>query len=152
MYVQFTLVSSYVCNGANSVVRGTDRFWIWDSTDNTLPAAQIPSDLALLTTLRILRLRDNLLSGTIPPALVDGVGCRLLVLDLENNFITGTFPFSAMNTTTPLRTINVRANSIWGTLSSEIGRFTNLVSINTGENEMWGPIPSEIGLLQFLGK
>ena len=149
--VRAVYIGEFQCCGANSVVRGAERLWIWNCTDNTLPAAQIPSDLARLTTLRILGLRDNLLSGTIPPALVDGVGCRLLVLDLGNNFFTGTFPFSALNTTT-LKTINIGANSISGTLGSEIGRLTNLVSINTGENGMSGPIPSEIGLLQFLGK
>lgn len=51
---------------------------------------EIPADIGLATTLKILKLAKNQISGTIPSQLANLTG--LVRLDLSNNLLEGTIP------------------------------------------------------------
>jgi Leucine-rich repeat (LRR) protein len=51
-----------------------------------------------------------------------------------------------------LKTLDLSANYLKGTIPTEIGALRNLQILRIGGNGLEGGIPSEIGLLTMLGK
>jgi len=94
----------------------------------------IPSDIMgrKLTNLVKLDLSNNRLEGTIPSNLFVGVGGvrgameELAVLNLSINQLIGSIPDTLYQYTTKLRHLNVGNNFLMGSISSSLGRLTNL--------------------------
>uniref|UniRef100_A0A7S0CLP3 Uncharacterized protein n=1 Tax=Proboscia inermis TaxID=420281 RepID=A0A7S0CLP3_9STRA len=94
----------------------------------------IPSDIMgrKLTNLVKLDLSNNRLEGTIPSNIFVGVGGvrgameELAVLNLSINQLIGSIPDTLYQYTTKLRHLNVGNNFLMGSISSSLGRLTNL--------------------------
>ncbi|CAL9044266.1 unnamed protein product [Musa banksii] len=99
----------------------------------------IPADFALLAHLRSLYLQDNLLSGSIPATLAGLI--RLVRLDLSANNLTGPIPF-AVNNLTRLTGLFLENNNLSGSLPS-IG-IASLVDFNVSYNELNGSVPTSL--------
>lgn len=85
----------------------------------------VPPEISLLTSLSILALPFNSLHSTLEALL----------------------PLEALSFMSNLTFINLQANSILGSIPSEIGLLTSLQSLHFYSNELSGTMPSEIGLL-----
>ncbi|XP_010916177.1 probable inactive receptor kinase At2g26730 [Elaeis guineensis] len=96
----------------------------------------IPDDLSNLTHLRSLYLQDNQFSSGIPPA-VSRLG-RLSRLDLSGNNLTGEIPFS-INNLTHLTGLLLERNRLSGSLPSI--SIDSLVDFNVSNNNLNGSIP-----------
>ncbi|XP_010261133.1 PREDICTED: probable inactive receptor kinase At5g10020 [Nelumbo nucifera] len=112
------------------------------------------------TTLKILNLSSNILSGSLPSALgtcvmvdlsknnfsgdisiMQGWGDTLEVINLSSNALSGSFPNLA-NQFQRLISIMISSNSIIGELPSEFGTYPRLSIVDFSFNELTGPIPS----------
>ena len=94
-----------------------------------------------------LNLRENELTGTIPPEL--GNLTRLQELYLNNNDLTGPIPLELGHLTHLLR-LDLSQNALAGTIPPELGHLTRLQWLILGPNELTGTIPSELGNLTNL--
>jgi Leucine-rich repeat (LRR) protein len=105
-----------------------------------------------LVNLESLYLEGNLLTGTIPDAGVGLIGLSSLqVLSVANNSLTGSIP----NTTLPNNATNIiqlmlSSNQLNGTIPPTIGRLTNLEHLDLGHNVLSGEIPSSWTALRSL--
>ncbi|XP_010925124.1 probable inactive receptor kinase At2g26730 [Elaeis guineensis] len=99
----------------------------------------IPDDLGNLTLLRSLYLQNNLFSGGIPLA-VSRLG-RLGRLDLSGNNLTGEIPF-ALNNLTHLTGLFLERNRFSGSLPSI--SIDSLVDFNVSYNNLNGSIPQTL--------
>ena len=114
--------------------------------DNRL-SGELPPELGDLRNLRELILRDNQLSGAIPPEL--GNLANLEVLSLVGNRLSGPIP-REFGELTGLRELRMRGNGLSGEIPSTIANLTNLGLIYLGENELHGKIPDELKHLPIL--
>ena len=114
--------------------------------DNNLSGA-LPPELRNLTQLRQLDLEDNELTGSIPPQLGDLPQLRRLVLG--TNELTGTIP-AELGRLSQLTMLDLGNNSLNGTIPSELGSLPRLDSLLVHRNELTGPIPVELGNLASL--
>ena len=94
-----------------------------------------------------LSLKDNNLSGTIPPEL--GNLTQLTQLDLEYNELTGPIP-PELGDLPQLRRLVLGANELTGTIPPELGGLSQLTMLDLGRNSLSGTIPSELGSLPRL--
>ncbi|CAM0870901.1 unnamed protein product [Alopecurus aequalis] len=87
----------------------------------------IPALLGRLRTLANLELQNNALSGTIPASL--GKITTLQLLRLNGNKLTGTVPLEILSLVLNgnLFELNVRANNLDGTVSSNAQRVTRII-------------------------
>ena len=113
---------------------------VLDLRDNRL-SGELPPELGNLRNLRELILRDNQLSGAIPPEL--GNLANLEVLSLVGNRLSGPIP-REFGELTGLRELRMRGNGLSGEIPSTIANLTNLRLIYLGENELHGKIPDEL--------
>ncbi|KAL6226424.1 hypothetical protein ACLB2K_000386 [Fragaria x ananassa] len=98
----------------------------------------VPSDFGNLTLLRNLYLQGNDLTGEFPPVLTR-LG-RLVRLDLSANNFTGTIPF-AVNNLTQLTGLFLQNNDFSGSLPSI---STGLDGFNVSNNKLNGSIPTSL--------
>ncbi|KAL6223960.1 hypothetical protein ACLB2K_002817 [Fragaria x ananassa] len=98
----------------------------------------VPSDFGNLTLLRNLYLQGNELTGEFPPGLTR-LG-RLVRLDLSANNFTGPIPF-AVNNLTQLTGLFLQNNEFSGSLPSI---STGLDSFNVSNNKLNGSIPPSL--------
>ena len=93
-----------------------------------------------------LKLRDNNLSGPIPPELGDLR--RLDILDLYNNLIDGPIPPELGNLVS-LTSLDLSYNKLLsGSIPPELGNLSNLRLLTVcGNSQLSGPIPPELGNL-----
>jgi Leucine-rich repeat (LRR) protein len=106
---------------------------------------RIPDDLGLLTALNLLQLYDNYLTGTIPWS----VGASLTALEelyLNSNHLSGTIP-SSLGALTTLTAVALYGNQLNGTIPSSLGNVTALVKLSLSSNRLTGTIPSSLGAL-----
>ncbi|XP_073007563.1 probable inactive receptor kinase At2g26730 [Typha latifolia] len=99
----------------------------------------IPDDLAGLSVLHGLYLQDNLLSGPIPTSFAR-LG-RLSRLDLSGNNLTGEIPF-AINNISRLTTLFLQRNKLSGSLPSI--SIDSLAGFNVSYNSLNGSIPKSL--------
>ncbi|XP_054818099.1 receptor-like protein EIX2 [Prosopis cineraria] len=135
---------------------------------------EIPVQLCNLSSLTILDLADNKLSGSIPHCLYNIMGSihqelraeilnmytkgreldykRIWLLrqvDLSNNSLSGEIPkeLFSMN---QMWSLNLSRNHLIGKIPREIGSMKNLESLDLSYNKLSGEIPSTISNLSFL--
>lgn len=104
---------------------------------------KLPSELVGLTSLDILGLEDNKLSGRLLQKFNDG----LVRLRLSNNQLTGEVP-----STLPLSLIALylNDNDLEGTLDGVIGSLPNMRQIQLQGNNFSGDIPNSLQLMENL--
>ena len=119
--------------------------WLW------LPSSglegEIPEELYLLSSLRVLSLFANHLEGTISPSIA--ALTKLEALALQTNDLSGAIP-EEIGKCTNLKTIVVHSNHLEGSLPSTIGQLESLEHLWTEENHLEGAIPTEVGELSKL--
>ena len=91
-----------------------------------------------------LALRDNGLTGVIPPALGDLDS--LTTVDLGFNALTGPIP-RELGRLRNLEELSLRANDLTGPVPPSLGNLTRLRWLLLGYNALTGPIPRELGNL-----
>ena len=114
--------------------------------DNRL-SGELPPELGDLRNLRELILRDNQLSGEIPPEL--GKLANLEVLSLVRNRLGGPIP-PELGNLTGLRQLRIWGNELSGEIPSTLANLTNLTNFSVAVNELTGDIPPWLGDLTNL--
>lgn len=97
-----------------------------------------PNSLSRLDQLRILILRNNSLSGPIPPD-ISRLG-NLKTLVLEHNLFSGSLPPSLFSLY-KLRVLNLSFNNFSGPIPIDLNRLDRLLSIRLEFNRFSGPLP-----------
>ena len=119
---------------------------VLDLRDNRL-SGELPPELGNLSRLRELRLGDNQLNGEIPPEL--GNLFNLEVLSLVRNRLSGSIPPSLGNLAF-LKELGIWGNALNGEIPSTLANLSLLISFSVGVNELTGEIPSWLGDLPDL--
>ncbi|KAI9164676.1 hypothetical protein LWI28_000126 [Acer negundo] len=88
------------------------------------------------TTLNVLNLSSNGLSGTLPTSLK-----RCVMLDLSRNMISGDVSV-VQNWEAPLEVLDLSSNNLSGSLPNLTSRFENLIIFNLRNNSVVGTLPS----------
>jgi len=102
----------------------------------------LPSELGMLTRLRMLNVGFNNFDGAIPAALTNLTD--LQVLYLSSNQLGGTLPES-LGELTSLRFLNASQNNISGTVPPSVGALTKLNDLSMFRNRVSGSLPTELG-------
>ena len=132
-------------------VDSVDQVTGLDLRDNSLTGA-IPPELGNLAGLESLYLFRNRLTGAIPPELGNLAGLRLLVLDggfYSNDHLTGAIPPELGNLAS-LEVLYLSNNGLTGTIPPELGSLSGLKSLYLSNNGLTGAIPPELGSLASL--
>ena len=120
----------------------------WRNRDGWLSEAPLESWFGVETVVdgrvRELRLRNNRLSGTIPPEIGDLMELR--ELHLHYNGLSGTIPPEIGNLT-QLRELQLYQNDFSGPIPSVLGDLTELIHLDLSYNGLTGTIPRELGNL-----
>ncbi|KAG6437915.1 hypothetical protein SASPL_102846 [Salvia splendens] len=107
---------------------------------NNAFSGQIPASLSTCTSLVRVRMRNNLLSGTIPVGF--GKVGRLQRLELANNSLTGQIP-TDLSTSTSLSFIDISRNHLQSSLPPSILTIPSLQSFVAPGNSLTGEIPDQ---------
>ncbi|XP_023734051.1 receptor-like protein EIX2 [Lactuca sativa] len=110
---------------------------------NNLFSGSIPDSLCNFTDLAILDLSGNMLSGTFPDCL--GNLNNLKVVILSSNRLSGVIPSSLGNLGSSLRWLALNNNSFHGEFPKTLANCTKLALLDLGENRFFGNIPKWIG-------
>ncbi len=103
---------------------------------------RIPSELAALEDLRVLDLSGNRqLDGVIPDEL--GELRKLEHLNLSSNQLSGRIP-SALGDLPDLRSLFLSHNRLGGRIPEQLGNLENLLNLHLHANRLSGPIPPAI--------
>ncbi len=94
-----------------------------------------------------LTLNSNQLSGPIPPEL--GALVNLQTLNLDSNSLTGSIP-PELGNMSRLRNLWLSRNNLDGSIPPELGNLTNLGGLFLFNNNLNGSIPPELGKLSRL--
>ncbi|KAI2510878.1 hypothetical protein MHU86_3499 [Fragilaria crotonensis] len=109
----------------------------------------LPEELFMLTELRRLNLRGNLLHGTIPATYGDLV--KLGFLDLSSNSLTGV-PWQLSKLYKNLQELWLDNNMLEGPLHFYLTKMKKLSMLDVSDNMITGTIPSDVGhLSQIVG-
>ena len=114
--------------------------------DNNL-SGTIPPELGLLSKLTLLNLSDNGLTGHIPRQL--GRLNNLKEIYLIRNLLSGSIP-PELGRLTGLRTLSLSGNVLTGSIPVELGRMTSLRHLWLPYNKLTGAIPAELAKLTSL--
>ena len=116
--------------------------------DNGL-SGTLPPEIGDLSALTLLALRDNSLTGSIP----DEVGnlSAMVRLDLRQNSLTGPIP-STLQQLSNLEVLFLRVNSLSGPVPVPgwLSGLSNLTILDLSQNALTGSIPADIGRLSSL--
>ena len=124
----------------------------WKNSENWLSEAPLGEWHGVVTdcdgSVIGLRLKDNQLTGPIPPELARLTD--LGVLDLEFNRLTGPIP-PELASLENLSWLVLRRNQLTGPIPPELGSLENLTWLDLLGNQLTGPIPPELARLTDLG-
>ena len=104
-------------------------------------------NLSRLSSLKLLKLQNNNLRGSIPTWL--GNMNSLSGLYLHNNDLTGSIP-KQLGRLTTLRRLWLDRNDLTGTIPQELGNMSNLGTLNLHTNRLTGDIPTQLADLSRL--
>ncbi|CAB9507434.1 LRR receptor-like serine threonine-protein kinase [Seminavis robusta] len=139
---------------------------------NEMLTGQIPSELAMLTSLQEVQLdscslsgslptefgllqnarkfevnRNRAIKGTIPTEF--GMMTSIHEMSLNQNKLSGSLP-SELFQMTEIKELQLARNKFTGTLPVELGLLTRLADLRAQKNKLFGTVPSELGLLTRL--
>ena len=114
--------------------------------DNAM-SGPIPPDIGNLSYLEWLDVSDNRLSGPIPTELGDLV--RLEWLQLSDNHLFGPIP-SGLSNLAALGALWLHGNSLSGPIPPELGNLVRLERLDLSNNRLSGSIPLQLGNLTRL--
>lgn len=107
----------------------------------------IPMALMQLTSLQILNLNNNQLTGSIP---VELAGLKkLLGLHMYGNSLSGVIP-SQLGELSQLTILLLNKNKLTGGIPTQLGKLSKLIGLYLADNQLSGPIPVELGNLSLL--
>ena len=112
-------------------------------------SGEIPPELGNLANLKLLYLEGNQLSGGIPPEL--GNLANLTGLGLYRNQLSGGIP-PALGNLANLSRLSLGNNQLSGEIPPELGNLANLTSLSLGSNQLSGEIPPALGNLANLSR
>ena len=101
----------------------------------------------LLTSLRVLELYDNRLSGRIPESFWKL--SNLEHFSLDGNQLTGIFP-SSLGMMTSLKTFDLSSNNLVGTIPEKWSALSSLSRLSLKNNLMYGTLPAGLSSLSML--
>jgi len=104
----------------------------------------VPDTLDGMAFATRLSLYNNLLSGTMPPAL--GYMPRLQVIDAHNNHISGSLP-TTIGLLDDLEHLLLHRNALRGPLPTQLGNLRAVRVVEISQNELTHEIPPELGRL-----
>ena len=119
---------------------------VLDLRDNRL-SGELPPEFGNLSRLRELRLRDNRLNGEIPQEL--GNLSRLKELRLRDNQLSGEIPQELGNLFN-LEVLSLVRNRLSGSIPPSLGNLAGLKELSIWGNELNGEIPSTLANLSEL--
>ncbi|KAF3645026.1 putative CASP-like protein PIMP1-like [Capsicum annuum] len=111
---------------------------------------EIPKFFSNLTSLVILILANNSLSGAIPywlfnlPALSIGEVHGIRSISLSGNKIHGPIPESLCQAANVLQVLDLSNNSMSGTIRPNLANCKSLIYLNLGQNKLTGTVPKEL--------
>ncbi|XP_066345137.1 probable LRR receptor-like serine/threonine-protein kinase At3g47570 [Miscanthus floridulus] len=107
----------------------------------------IPEELGTLPKLQDLILANNSLSGIIPASLFKD-SSRLVVINLQRNFLNGPIPdFHTMET---LQILNLAENNLSGRIPPSLGNVSSLTDIHLDLNMLDGSVPETLSRIRNL--
>ena len=109
-------------------------------------SGSIPDDLSRLYA-SLVDLRENRLSGAIPPSI--GSSLYVVELNLSGNELTGPIP-PEMGNLVSLWDLNLSDNQLTGPIPPELGSLEQLRHLLILNNGLTGPLPPELGNLRRL--
>jgi len=112
----------------------------------------IPTELVLLSELRVLSLGNNRIRGTIPEELFTKLS-NIEEIDLSSNVIVGSIPVLGSSGSTKLEILNVENNRLEGSVvfSQQVAVFPAMRELNLAFNNFSKKIPTELGrMMPFL--
>ncbi len=109
----------------------------------------IPPELGDLSNLRRLSLHENQLTGSIPPEL--GSLTNLISLNLSDNQLTGSIPPELGNLSN-LELLSLSDNQLTGSIPPELGNLSNLTGLYLSDNQLTGCIPAPLERLFFFNE
>ena len=128
-------------------LRNLTHLWLSGADHSVGAGGGIPTWLNSLTTLVELNLWGNELGGTIPSL---SRLSSLKLLKLQNNSLTGSIPtwLGSMNS---LGGLYLHNNDLTGSVPSQLGQLTRLRRLWIDRNELTGSIPAALGSMSNLG-
>lgn len=107
----------------------------------------IPSSIAKLTNLQMLRLSYLNLTGAIPDFI--GSLTNLNFIELSSNTLTGSIP-SSLSNLHQLNAIRLDHNRLTGSIPNSFGSFSGTIpDLYLSHNQLTGPIPTALGNVDF---
>ncbi|OWM87433.1 putative receptor-like protein kinase At3g47110 [Punica granatum] len=107
---------------------------------NTITGS-IPSGIGNLRGLETLDLGQNRILSSIPPA-IGNLG-KLVILFLNDNELSGSLP-SSIGSLKQLTRLDLTNNKLWGQIPSSLGDCQNLISLGLSGNSLSGIIPIQV--------
>ncbi|GAB2283674.1 hypothetical protein Dimus_018174 [Dionaea muscipula] len=105
----------------------------------------LPRGFIYLPQLNLLELQSNYLSGNLSENVdTPSQPSKLAQLDLSNNLIPGSLPFSISNFTS-LQILLLAGNQFSGPIPPSIGTLQEVIKLDISRNSLSGPIPPELG-------
>ncbi|OIT31477.1 PREDICTED: receptor-like kinase TMK3 [Nicotiana attenuata] len=102
----------------------------------------LPEFLGTMSSLEVLLLSTNRLSGPIPTTFKDAVFKKLWLNDQSGNGMSG--PIDVVTTMVSLTSLWLHGNKFSGKIPEGIGNLTNLKEFNVNSNELVGLIPESL--------
>ncbi|KNA06112.1 hypothetical protein SOVF_184060 [Spinacia oleracea] len=110
--------------------------------------SRIPPEIGFLQNLTVLDMRNSALYGLIPGDLCDS-SSSLSILQLDDNSLTGPIPQEIGNCSS-LYLLTLSHNNLSGEIPSSISMLKGLEFLRLESNELDGEMPKELGTLQNL--
>ncbi|CAM8984099.1 unnamed protein product [Rhodiola kirilowii] len=121
------------------------------SLPNSQLLGSIPSDLLTIKHLRYLNLANNSLNGSLPFSMLNSTSpSQLRFLDLSSNWISGELPEAMAEVVQNLQVLNLSDNALAGKLPASLSTLTNLTVISLKNNYFSGELPTNFNSVQYL--